>query len=366
MLCIVSPMKFITRLSVVAALIAIAGCATLFTSERNAHYNPAKSHHTPEGFRNNYGAELPDGSFLRWQWERLRDGTPAPPAGGWASVIPTVTPDVAFLKQNHTERTLTWIGHATMLVQTNGVNILTDPHFSERASPVQFAGPIRHVPLTVTVNDLPEIDVIFVSHSHYDHLDTGSIRALQQRFPNATYIVPLGLAAWFRELGISKIHELDWWDAVAFRGLNFTFVPAKHWSKRTPFDRDNSLWGGIVIEERSGAAPWRFIYTGDTAYSRDFADIAARFPGGFDWLAVPIGAYAPRWFMQTQHVNPEEAVQIMKDLGARQALGVHWGSFALTDEALDQPPKDLATALATHAVPAGRFHVFKGGEMRRM
>lgn len=381
-------MKTIVRLATLALLGGIVGCAAWLSQSVNSNYNPAKPHHTPNGFKNNYPHPT-DQNFWKWQWERLRDGTPSPPPGGWASVLPSVKPDVAFIRANRSERTMTWVGHATVLLQTAGKNIITDPVFSDRTSPVQFAGPKRQVPLMMSYDELPPIDVVFISHNHYDHLDVGTVKEFQRRFPKATWIVPLGLKAWFAEFNVADVRELDWWDSLTLDGLKYTFVPVQHWSKRNLSDTNRSLWGGIVIEDpatssvssaspasgASGAgtpvttpprAPWRFIYTGDTGYSQDFKDIGARYPDGFDWLAVPIGAYEPRWFMKAQHVNPDESVQIMKDLGAREALGVHWGTFILTDEPLGQPPKDLAVALGKHSVDPAKFHVFKNGETRRL
>jgi N-acyl-phosphatidylethanolamine-hydrolysing phospholipase D len=376
------------------------GCAAIFTQSKNVNYDASKKHHTPEGFRNNYPHESGE-SFWKWQWERLTKNTVAKaPAGGWASVLPSVKPDVEFLNKNRSERTITWLGHATVLLQTNGVNIITDPVFSERTSPVQFAGPKRAVPFMMTADELPEIDVVFVSHNHYDHLDEGTILDFKTRFPKATYIVPLGLKAWFTAHGVTNVRELDWWDSFELAGIKYTFTPAQHWSKRSLADTNRSLWGGIVVEavrhfppfqgegqggdgfrnltNQSNTIPlptsplkgegrvWRFIYTGDTGYSQDFKDIAAKFPGGFDWAAIPIGAYEPRWFMKAQHVNPDESVQIFTDLNAKQALAVHWGAWMLTDEALDLPPKDLAVALKKYGVEPARFAVFRNGELRKL
>ncbi|MBL8309308.1 MAG: MBL fold metallo-hydrolase [Burkholderiales bacterium] len=354
-----------------ATLAGVVGCATLLAPGSNPYFDAAKRHHTASGFRNNY-PHATDQNFWKWQYERLMANVPAaPPPGGWASVLPGVTPEAEFLRQNRGERTLTWLGHATVLLQTSGVNVITDPMFSDRASPVSFAGPKRQVPLALRVDELPVIDVVFISHNHYDHLDADTVRAFSARFPGAVYVVPLGFKAWLSSHGVpaTQVRELDWWDRVNVRGLDFTLVPAQHWSKRTLTDTNQMLWGGVAIEDRARGGtpvPWRFLYTGDTGYSQDFRDIGARFAGGFDWLAVPIGAYEPRWIMKAQHVNPDESVQIMKDVGARQALAVHWGTFVLTDEPLDQPPKDLAIALQRHGVPAAQFHVFKNGETRRL
>jgi N-acyl-phosphatidylethanolamine-hydrolysing phospholipase D len=340
---------------------------------KNPHYNPRsnphKQHHTPKGFRNNY-PHATDQNFLKWQQERLKLPPTPTPDGGWISVLPQVKPQLHFLQSNQTDRTITWVSHATVLVQSNGVNIITDPVFSTRTSPLKFAGPKRQVPLPIHIKELPNIDVVFVSHNHYDHLDIGSIKALHQRFPQALYIVPLGLKKWFARIKIHNVVELDWWDShdytKARSQFRFTLSPAQHWSKRSFFDTNQSLWGGIVVEDftESQTTPWRFIYTGDTGYSQDFKDIGAKFPTGFDWAAIPIGAYEPRWFMRAQHINPDEAVQILQDIHAKEALAVHWGTFILTDEPLNQPPKDLAVALEKYQIAGQRFHVFKAGETR--
>ncbi len=365
-------MKFLLKLLALVAVVSVGTNALYASKTVNANYNAAKPHHTPDGFKNTYPHDA-NQSFWKWQWERLSQGTVAKaPGAGWASVLPSVKPDVAFLKNNRTERTMTWIGHATVLLQTSGVNIITDPVFSNRASPAQFAGPKREVPLMMTMDELPPIDVVFISHNHYDHLDANTITEFSQRFPKAIYVVPLGFKPWLENQGVlsANIRELDWWDSVTLNALDYTLVPVQHWSKRTLTDTNRMLWGGIVIEDAANPAPgqknWRFLHTGDTGYSQDFKDIGAKFPGGFDWAAIAIGAYEPRWFMKAQHVNPDEAVQIMQDVGARQALGIHWGTFMLTDEALDLPPKDLAVALTKYNIPPDRFHVFKNGEMRKL
>ena len=337
---------------------ALVGCINLTST--NAQYNPSKKHHTPEGFKNNYPHD-PPGSFWKWQRERWAAGGVQVPVGGWESVVASTKPDIAFLQTNRTVRSITWLGHAAVLVQTNGLNIATDPMFSERASPVQFAGPKRLIPLAIPAAQLPRIDVVLISHNHYDHLDKQSVKDLNAQSGGAPlFIVPLGLKQWFTNEGITNVRELDWWDAFEVSGVKMHFVPAQHWSKRTLTDANRSLWGGFIIEDRG----WKFLYTGDTGYSQDFKDIGAKF-GNFDFAAIPIGAYAPRWFMKTQHINPEEAVQIMQDVGAKEALGVHWGTFILTDEPLDEPPRLLAESLKKRQLPATQFRAWAHGETKR-
>jgi L-ascorbate metabolism protein UlaG (beta-lactamase superfamily) len=325
----------------------------------NPYFEPAIAHRGADGFHNNYPVAR-EGGFWRWQWDRWRDGLPRPPANGYR--FPMADPEVAYLRANKTENTLTWIGHATVLLQVGGLNLLTDPHFGERASPVSFAGPKRRVPPGLTIEQLPHIDAVVISHNHYDHLDLDSIRRLAaQAGGPPQFYVPLGLRPWFNALGVTTVTELDWWDRREQAGVSIHFVPTQHWSQRGLTDRNQTLWGGWVIEHPA----LRFYFGGDTGYSRDFADVAKRF-GSFDLAAIPIGAYEPRSFMAPFHVNPAEAVQIQFDLHARQAVGIHWGTFELTDEALDEPPLALQRELAKRGLDPSTFFVLRHGETRRL
>jgi L-ascorbate metabolism protein UlaG (beta-lactamase superfamily) len=317
-------------------------------------------HRTAEGFHNNYPHDPPQ-SFWLWQWEKLRHGVPQPPPGGWK--IPHMKTDAAALKANTGSPTITWIGHSAFLVQLAGTNILIDPHFSERASPVQFAGPRRIVPLPIAISELPRIDVVLVSHNHYDHLDIATVRelaALESGSP--LFLVPLGLKAWFNEVGITRVEEYDWWQVHTQGALRFTLVPVQHWSKRTLWDTNRTLWGGWVVE----GGGLKVLHTGDLGYSRDARDIGERL-GPFDLALIPIGAYAPRWFMKTMHVDPAEAVQLRADLRARRAIAMHWGTFErLTDEGLDEPPRVLAAQRSAAGLAPDDFDVMKVGETRRI
>jgi L-ascorbate metabolism protein UlaG (beta-lactamase superfamily) len=272
------------------------------------------------------------------------------------------SPEVAFLRANKSETTLTWIGHATVLLQIGGRNILTDPHLSERASPVSFAGPRRRVPPGLTLEQLPHVDAVVISHNHYDHLDADTITQLAaQAGGPPQFYVPLGLRRWFNELGIATVTELDWWESREMAGVKIHCVPVQHWSQRTLADRNQALWGGWVIEHPA----LRFFFTGDTGYSQDFKDIERRF-GRFDVAAIPIGAYEPRWFMAPFHVNPAEAVQIHLDLKARYSLGIHWGTFEMTDEPLDEPPVVLERELSRLGIAPERFIVLRHGQTWRL
>jgi L-ascorbate metabolism protein UlaG (beta-lactamase superfamily) len=315
-------------------------------------------HHSEAGFRNNYPHD-PKHSFWLWKWEQLRHGVPEPPPGGWK--IPHMRTDAAALKSNVSQPTATWIGHATFLIQLAGLNILVDPHFSERASPVQFAGPRRIVPLPIDIPELPRIDLVVISHNHYDHLDAGTVKrlaALEGGSP--LFLVPLGLKAWLAEQGVDRAEEYDWWQSREAGGVRFTLVPVQHWSKRTLWDTNRTLWGGWVIE----GGGLRLIHTGDLGYSQDARDIGARL-GPFDMAFIPIGAYAPRWFMKTMHVDVPEALQVRSDLRARRGIGMHWGTFEhLTDEPLDEPPRELARQRTAAGFGADEFDVMKIGETR--
>jgi N-acyl-phosphatidylethanolamine-hydrolysing phospholipase D len=355
----------------VIASTLIAGCANV-----NEDYNAAKKHHRTHGFQNNY-TDATDKSrleLLRWQWERARAGLPKPPE----KPTPVVAPDLKFVSANNgktQEPAITWIGHATMLVQMGGLNILLDPVFSERASPVQFAGPKRHQSPGIALKDLPRIDLVLLSHNHYDHLDTASVKALNQQPGGAPlFIVPLGVKKWFAAEGISNVQQMDWWDKqtvkTAAGEVEVHFTPVQHWSARSLGDRRATLWGGFALF----ASDFHLYFSGDSGYSQDFTDTQKYFAarqtaalgGGFDMALIAVGAYEPRWFMKEQHVNPEEAVQIHLDLKAKRSIGVHWGTFDLTDESLDQPPKDLAIARAAKKLPQEAFNVMAIGQTLKL
>ena len=345
-------------------LITLLALLTLSCTTTSPYYDPQKPHHTQTGFRNNYLVGNIGGSFLQWQVERTIAGLPKPPANNYQ--FPIDTPDIAWIKANRSDPSATWIGHATMLVQVAGVNVLTDPIFSERASPVGFTGPKRRVRPGLGYNQLPHVDVVVISHNHYDHLDRDSVLKLNQQPGGAPlFLVPLGVQPWMVEQGITNVRELDWWQQTRVMGLDITFVPVQHWSARTISDRYDTLWGGWVLQSAvSVAKPFSVFFAGDTGYSKDFTDIHQRFDR-FDLALLPIGAYAPRWFMQKQHIDPGEAVKIHRELHARQSIGIHWGTFELTDEPLDEPPLALARELQKAGVPAGEFAVLRHGELRR-
>lgn len=256
----------------------------------------------------------------------------------------------------------TWIGHATLLLQVGDKNILTDPMFGERASPVSFAGPRRWVSPGVALADLPPVDVVLLSHNHYDHLHVGSIRALANRWPDAQWFVPLDVDRLVGRAGVAAVTVMDWWDGAVCDGLDIMATPAQHFSSRTHADRDRTLWCGFTISTDQ----FSVYFAGDTGYFPEFGKIADR-SGPFDLALLPIGAYEPRWFMRPVHMNPEEAVRAFVDIGGRAGGimgGIHWGTFKLTDEPMDEPPRRARAAWAGAELPEERLWIPRHGETK--
>jgi len=235
--------------------------------------------------------------------------------------------------------TLPFIGHSSFLIRLPGINILTDPVFSARCSPVQFAGPKRVRDPGLTIEALPEINLILLSHNHYDHMDLISLRKIKKRFPFASIVTTLGNAAYLARKGLGDAVELDWWQAVEVGEANITVVPARHFAARWLNDRNQTLWGGFWI----GHASRNIYFAGDTGMTKYFKEIHARL-GAPDLALLPIGAYEPQSIMAPVHINPAEAVRAFHDLGAKRAVGMHFGTFQLTAEAIDAPLQALAAA----------------------
>ncbi|XP_055045791.2 N-acyl-phosphatidylethanolamine-hydrolyzing phospholipase D isoform X2 [Misgurnus anguillicaudatus] len=258
---------------------------------------------------------------------------------------------------------VTWLGHATVLVEMDGLVLLTDPMFSQRASPMPFMGPKRYRGPPCTVQQLPRLDAVVISHSHYDHLDADSVAALNARFGSELrWFVPLGLAEWMQKAGCENVIELDWWAGERIPGHDDVRVfctPAQHWCKRSALDDNKALWGSwTVVGPRN-----RFFFAGDTGYCSSFQEIGKHF-GPFDLAAIPIGAYLPRGIMKSQHVDPEEAVKIHIDIKARNSLAIHWGTFALAYEYYLEPRSRLHEAMVNHELNPDLFFTLHHGESR--
>jgi L-ascorbate metabolism protein UlaG (beta-lactamase superfamily) len=244
---------------------------------------------------------------------------------------------------------VTFIGHSTFLIQTALGNILTDPVYAERASPVSFAGPRRVRAPAVRFDDLPPIGVVLLSHNHYDHCDRRALRAIDARW-QPLVVTPLGNGRLLKSFGVRRVEELDWWQAARSSPMPIRLTPAQHFSARTPFDRNRALWGGFVFE----IADRRIYFAGDSGYAPHFKDVRARC-GRIDLALLPIGAYEPRWFMRDIHMNPEEAVMAHADLEAERSIGMHFGTFQLTLEGIDDPVESLAAARRQRGIAPDAF-----------
>ena len=326
------------------------------------------AHRAPDGaFRNPWPDSEPRGWRDVLQWRRQRRGQVLP-ADPPRNSFPTARPEIAYPRAPATDHTATWIGHSTVLLQCGGLNIITDPMFSQRAFPVQWAGPRRIMDPAIAIDALPPLDVVLLSHTHYDHLDKPAVRQLTRAHPDATWVVPLGVGAYLRGWGAHEIVELDWWQQADVGALCVTATPARHFSARRLGDRNKTLWCGFALE----LAGKRAFFAGDTAYHDQFRNVGERC-GPFDFVMIPIGAYDPRWFMHVVHVDPEEAVQIYQDIIAAQPvaphplmLGIHWGTFRLTDEAMDEPPRRTAERWRLAGLDDERLWIAHFGETRRL
>ncbi|HET9635022.1 MAG TPA: MBL fold metallo-hydrolase [Gemmatimonadaceae bacterium] len=326
------------------------------------------SHHAPGGgFRNPWPSAQLHGfrDFLKWTLVERRQNPRPPdpdpssfPVARPAFIAPRATPDAL---------TLTWIGHSSFLLQLAGLNILLDPIWSDRASPVQFAGPRRWVRPGIVLDRLPPIDLVALSHDHYDHLDAGTIRRLTSRYPAAQWLAPLGVAEFLRHRGARDIVERDWWENASLLELEVTCVPAQHFSGRTLGRRNQTLWCGWTFQGRDH----RVFFAGDTALHPEFGAITKRL-GPFDLAILPIGAYEPRWFMGTVHMNPDDCIKAVAQIkpfqnGKRLVVTAgHWGTFKLTDEPMDEPPARMREGWVVAGHAADDLWIMKHGETRAL
>jgi N-acyl-phosphatidylethanolamine-hydrolysing phospholipase D len=341
----------------VASLAALGAVATVSAEPSAGSLGPAPR--DSDGLFTNRVGELGHGSLatrIPFFWRRVsgsfRDRPGAPER---------IDNDGVFLRENakHSEPTVTWVGHATLLVQMDHVTFLTDPIWSDTPSPVSFAGPRRFVPPGVAMSDLPPIDFVVISHNHYDHLDLPTLVAVAERNPDARFFVPLENGQLLRDEGIVNVQELDWGNSESYEGVRVYCLPAQHWSKRGFGDDREALWSSwaVVGPER------RFFFAGDTGYFDGFSKIAGAL-GPFDLAAVPIGAYEPVDMMKASHMNPEEAIQAAVDLDAKLAVAMHYGTFDLSDEPLEDPPRRFLEAAKSSALSEDAAWLMKIGETR--
>jgi N-acyl-phosphatidylethanolamine-hydrolysing phospholipase D len=329
----------------------------LACSGRGSESSPGQpAHHVAGGFRNPNSEFSRPSAWTRWSFVARRVVSSA--LSPRMFTAPRVSNDGAILRAGHKNPSITWIGHATVLVQTDGLNILTDPQWSERASPVSWGGPRRLSPPGLAFEHLPRIDVVLISHDHYDHLDLATVKRLAAAH-NPLFLVPLGLKAWFADNGMTRVEELDWWQERAHGAVKFVCVPAQHFSQRTLRDANRRLWASWAVLSPQR----RFYFSGDTGYFTGFRDAGERL-GPFDVAALAIGAYLPAEIMKYVHLTPEEAVQAFLDLKARTLLCIHWGTFDLAEEPLDEPPRRMQAEIQRRNIDSSRAWIFEIGETR--
>ena len=342
-----------SAVALLSALFFVAGCGSVGMEPLPGQ--PA--HHVKGGFRNTDPNFRRPSTWTRWSFiaRRFWVGFTAPRSFD----APRVANDGTALRAGLLNPSITWIGHATLLIQVDGVNILTDPQWSARASPISWSGPKRLGPPGLAFDDLPRIDAVLISHDHYDHLDLATVKRLAAAH-NSLFLVPLGLKAWLADNGVSRVEELDWWQEREYHGVRFVCVPAQHFSQRTLWDANKRLWASWTVVGRDR----RLYFGGDTGYFAGFKEAGQRL-GPFDIAAIAIGAYLPPEMMKSVHTTPEEAVQAFVDLNARVLLGIHWGTFDLADEPLDEPPRRMLAETRRRSIDADRAWILKIGETRR-
>ncbi|XP_005109823.1 N-acyl-phosphatidylethanolamine-hydrolyzing phospholipase D [Aplysia californica] len=294
-----------------------------------------------------------------------KDHSAIPKASVLDETLPVLKPDFsAYDSSPETGVRHMWVGHASSLVQLDGVTVLTDPIFSNRCSPVQWIGTKRYRPPPCAIEELPKVNCVVISHNHYDHLDYNSVVALNKRFGESLrWYVPMGLKEWMNQSGCQNVVELTWWQENIYEGpkgnIKFVCTPCQHWCKRTATDDNKVLWSSWSVL----GPTHRFYFAGDTGYCEGFKQIGKRY-GPFDLATIPIGAYFPRDFLSPQHVDPAQAVDIHNDLKSKKSVGIHWGTFKLTKEFYLEPREKLQEELSKRGMDPSSFVTVKAGDIQ--
>jgi L-ascorbate metabolism protein UlaG (beta-lactamase superfamily) len=335
---------------VILLLIIIFGIMSLRTPDY--YKGPITTHfdgnnfYNPGHYKKNTTLDL-----FRWWFHRKREE--------WPKQVDNIPQPPLTAITKPSQLRITFVNHATVLIQTEKLNILTDPVWADRVSPFRFIGPVRVRKPGINFNDLPRIDVILISHNHYDHLDLATLVNLENKF-HPLILVPLGNKAFLARYKIDNVVEMDWWDQHAFKSATITFLPSRHWSARWLNDKCRTLWGSFGIEVENK----KIYFAGDTGFSlQNFTNIHSRW-GAPDVAILPIGSYKPEWFMQQNHMNPKEAVQTHMLLQAKHSIPIHYGTFQLSDEGINEPIIDLEKALLELRISLQEFRPLLEGESR--
>jgi len=349
--------KLISTVLVLAALVACSLIPSEYSKEISLDNKP--KHHTSSGYQNHPFVETASSKgpffYMRRAWDSIF--VPKIPDGHKLAELESIQ----LLNSIDSDR-ITWLGHASFLIKTSGMTILTDPFLSKFASPVPLLGPKRFVDLPIPINKLPPIDIVIVSHNHYDHLDDKTVRKLENK-KNIHVVVPLGLKPFFTERGYSKVTELDWGQSVSVKEIKITAESAVHDSARSTFDSNKTLWASLVIE----SSQKRILFIGDTAYSETIFKLIGDKYDSFDFAILPIGAYKPRKLLWMSHVTPEEAVSIGKDVRAKTLIASHWGTISsLSDEPMFEPPIRFKKAGRDSGFSEKDLWIMKVGETKTL
>jgi len=353
--------KFKQHLIYILFLVALLICGSSMTVNAAAGEGTPQAkltppHHTLNGFHNIYdNPERGFADFLHWKLGHVPNEEAAIPHD---RMIPyaadIVAPDYQLIDHPDPAKIqITWVGQSTFLIQVEGINILTDPIFNNRSTPLGVGFKRRSTP-GIPFDRLPPIHAVLISHNHYDHLDRYTIKKLGN---SPKYFIPLKLGQWFSSRKVTNYEEMDWWDTSMFKGIRIVSVPAQHFSRRAIFDGNKTLWVGWVLETKHG----KVFFAGDTGYASHFKAVREKL-GPMRLALLPIGSYRPRWYMKTIHMDPPDAISAHKDLQAQQSIAMHWGTFYIADEPLGEPPLYLKKAMKEASMAEDSFPIIKFGE----